>query len=140
MRNLRLHLAVVAIALLFLAMKASAQTSTLSIHVRDKVGASVARAHILVREDLTQISEGSYKEHPAYETTASASVGGDTTVELADGLYDVCAFQSAFTAKCMKVLIKSKSQKLVIVLTVDPLASSLIGDKVDINPKQPKQK
>ena len=139
MRKTHLHLAVVAIALLFFAMDASAQTSTLSIHVRDKVGASVARAHILIREDLTQISEGSNKEHPAYETTASASVGGDTTVELGGGLYDVCAFQSAFTAKCMKVLIKSKNQKLVVVLAVDPIASSLIGDTVDVNPKKPKQ-
>lgn len=110
---------------LWLLPAASAITANLQGTVVDSEGAAIAKAHVVIRADLS----GRINRTRTADSVIDTDGVGRFMLELQPGFYDVCVMADAFSPSCQKVLVTSDDVlKPRFQLKADPEVMKRIGD------------
>jgi hypothetical protein len=115
--------AVIAFVVLF-SCSLNAASVNLAATVIDSEGASVGKAHIIIRPDASGRRDARTRSDIVLQTDTHGRFG----VQLSTGFYDVCVMADAFTPYCQKIFVNNRPLNPKIQLKADPEVMKRLGD------------
>ena len=111
---------------LFFSFRLIAAPANLQGLVLDSEGASIAKAHVVIRADA---SGRRATKNGVDDIVVDTDASGRFAAQLQPGFYDICVMADAFSPACQKVLVDSISTlRPKIRMRADPDIAKHLGD------------